>query len=551
MQGHFTIFSRENSPYDRYDNLGGGHCGYYALMMGIIHLAKSPTTSERMQLTITNWKTLDPDIGTSLDRALAPETNILDTTRNQQLAFCLQKSLRKILANQYILSIPQEFQNLQITNSYAFDQFKFLVESVDPMSSMIYEDMIANPLCNPQYLALRKIACAISRHLQNIKYPHHQMYQMLVHDQFLAAAFVRFRQEISDAYRQYYIGTPERPSTKWATEQCLLRFADADCLNIPIQILKNGRPLEAGRLSLNELGVRLNNELDSHWTLYLPKEGALQHQAVPLIQNIDDNAYIISRRKQMMDERNLFNAQKKAYLLEQQQDLVSERMLNDLDEQVTQELSVAQYDAIRIKYINLNALYSTHYALHQHLARRNNADDNLHYDERYLRLELQRCQVPFKVDLNEEQKNEQRMQIENEKDQLKSDTIQQIRNNALFKQQVENLSPKDTIREPRQESGRRAQTYQPNKKLRTLRRRKPSSPYPGYALNAGVGGLILGGIVVACSPELVAATAGAISFSPIGAVFLLLVASMIITTMLSLLTLYLIEKSKPSVAPIR
>jgi hypothetical protein len=543
----FKFFKKEPTVFERIDNPGGGHCGYYALMMGIIHLAKSPETTVQMQETITNWKRLDPEAIADIDTALTPDIQILDRAHNKELMYRLQKSLRKILANKYIASIPERVEQMAPRDDAAFAQFKFLVEQVHPSARMIREDILANPLCQQSSKPVIEIAGAIDVHLNQLKYPHNPLYQEIVHQEFIAASFIRFREQVIAAYQKHYVGSPNNESHAWATEKCLVTLAEQECLDIPIQILKNGQPSLASVLGLNEMGVRLNNENNAHWTLYLPKQDALEVQAPVVVHHQEvNNDYIADKRNQLVKERQKLNPENRAYLMEKEPALGLNDLFVQLDAHIIDQLGVDDCNAVNQQYSDLIALCGAHASFDKYMARHGVVQDRRPYDEQYFRLELQRCQLKFNPDLNEEAKLQRRDEINEQKDQLRAETIQEIRGNLDFQRQVAELQPLVAKNNPDVNEKRKHLTPCRRQKLGN---RKPSSAYPGYALNGCFGGLILGGIIVGSSPELVAVTAAALSFSPIGAVFMLLVASMFIATMLTLLTLYLMDKCKPSVAP--
>ncbi|NBX84290.1 MAG: hypothetical protein EBQ95_01615 [Gammaproteobacteria bacterium] len=545
----FNLFKIKPTVFDRIDNPGGGDCGYYALMMGIIHLAKSPETSARMQETIANWKRLDPAAIADIDTALTPEIQILDKTQNQELMYRLQKSLRKILANKYILSIPERVEQMVPRDDAAFAQFQFLVEQVHPGAQMIHQDILANPLCQQTSQPVKEIALAIDERLEQLKYPHNPKYQKIVHHEFIAASFIRFRERVIAAYEHHYVGSQNYGSHAWATEKCLVTLAD--CLVIPIQILTNGQPSPASNLGLNEMGVRLNNEGNAHWTLYLPKQNALEVQAPVDVHHQEVNiGYIADKRNQLVKERQKLNAQNRDYLVEKEPNLDLNGLFNQLDAHQIEALGVDDCNAVKQQYSDLLALHGAHAALDLYMARYGEVPDRQPYDEQYLRLELQRCRLKFDVNLTEENKRHFYNQIDEQKDQLRAQTIREIRDNQEFQRQVAELRPKVTIRKHEDVANNNSQQQNRNfsRRRTKLGNRKPSSAYPGYALNGCLGGLILGALIVGSSPELVAVTAAALSFSPIGAVFTLLLVSMFIATLLTLLTLYLMDKCKPSVA---
>ena len=307
---------------------------------------------------------------------------------------------------------------------------------------------------------------------------------------------------------------------------------------------------------MDEMGVRLCNEGNSHWTLYLPKQDALaiqpQQDALaiqhPVIAPIQD-ALRTDKRNQLRNKRQALTPEYRQYLIEKELDLTLRELFNELDEHDIENLEVDACTDLFQKYSDLIALYGASFALENYLAQHGAVGVERHpYDESYLRLEYERCRLKYMSDLEPDQKTARYLEISTQRDQIRVQAIQEIRDNAAFQRSVAQLEPKKA---PSPEPHYNA----PSKKCSRTRiktklgNRKPSSAYPGYALNGCFGGLILGAIIVGSSPELVAVTAAALSFSPIGAVCMLLVASMFIATMLTLLTLYVMDKCKPSVAP--
>jgi hypothetical protein len=504
----FGLFQQTPSDFKRIDNPGGGNCGYYALMMGIIHLAKSPETKEEMKETIEKWKELDTGAVKDIDTALSSQIDILDWKDNRDLMYRLQKSLRKLLAEKYISSIPLSVEDIGPKKVAAFDQFKSLVENVVNTAGTSKEDNVWNPLCHESCTALRRIACAIKDHLEQLKFPHSPRYQEIVHQEFIAASFIHFRTQVITAYNDYYVGL-----NSWATEQCLIKLA-FDCLGVPIQFLTNGNPNDASILPLNGIGVRLNNERNYHWTLYLPEKDSSKAQAAVDVQNQEGNKRtIFDKRKGVEKQRQKWTSDHCSYLLEKEKDLGLDALFQSLCSENIEKLDCGQCDASEKKYSNLFALHAAHHASDNDNAQHGNHKERHPYDREYLNLELLRCQYNF-------QPNSENPNFEHQIEELRKKTILEIREEQAFKQRIANLKPKDV-----------------NDKNMSF-----NNNHPRYALNGCLGGLMLGGIIVGSSPELVAVTAAALSFSPIGAIFTLLLASMFIAIMLTLLTLYLMDK---------
>jgi hypothetical protein len=111
------------------DNLGGGDCAIYAFILGELHLAKN---HEKITF-INKWKKFDPSVAGLLDEALTHEVDFT-LARNRAIMDPLKDSMRRILKDYYIASIPKnldlfyQFYLNKGKNNIVYEEFYRLCE---------------------------------------------------------------------------------------------------------------------------------------------------------------------------------------------------------------------------------------------------------------------------------------------------------------------------------------------------------------------------------------------------------------------------------------
>lgn len=253
--GTYTVGLSNKQVLDEIDNLGGGHCGFYSFIIGGLHLAKNYQKND----FISRWKELDPSIAAVLDEA--QEKDLKELSQDSRLMNPLMKSLRQILSQSYLNSLPssQPEKNLKfMLHSLSYSEFLHLCRWADAKISKKYdptgEFSVHSMSCNFlwQNLEIRKIAMQVIRCFKANQLPDSQL------EHFIYAAMMTYQEEISKAYQN------SAKLNIWMSESQAFILSDIFKIPVVIDPRNTVHPMQ--------VFVHLNNKSNIHWTTLLYNE---------------------------------------------------------------------------------------------------------------------------------------------------------------------------------------------------------------------------------------------------------------------------------------